>query len=453
MGSLVRILLAVFSLGLAVLYKNYGDMKTLISAPKFDFNEYWGPGNAANYKEDTAVRTFDIAVKPQLIEELKSQLSRPLKFQEPLEGVGFEYGFNSKEITNAIKYWRDTYLAKWNERETFLKQFPHFQTQIQSLNSHFIHVQPQKAAGKKVLPCYCCTAGPVQLLTLLIPNAKSDYVFEVVVPSLPGYGWSQGAAKKNFGPAQMSIVLRNLMLRLGHNKFVFQGGDWGSILGSNMAALFPDNVLGYHSNMCGSMSPVSNIKLLMQTLLPSVFLEKEHIEFHKGIPDLFIHIMEKFGYLDIQATKPDTIGAVLSNHPVGLAIYILEKFSTWTNIEYRKLENGGLTKRYTWEALFDNVMIYYVTDSITTSQRLYAEGFSKAQMGLEMDRVGVKVPSGCARFKHDLAHQSDWLLKDKFVNLVHSTYYTDGGHFVAMELPKVLYEDFMQFVKKADQNW
>lgn len=248
----------------------------------------------------------------------------------------------------------------------------------------------------------------------------------------------------------MSIVLRNLMLRLGHEKFLVQGGDWGSIVGSNMAALFPDNVLGYHSNMCSNMGPIGLLKMILANFMPSLFYEKQHSGFFKPLGEFFANTMEEMGYMHLQATKPDTIGTVLAHNPVGLAAYILEKFSTWTNSGFKHLPDGGLTKRYTMDALIDNVMIYYITNSITTSQRLYAEQFNKEQMGLQMDRVAVKVPTGCARFMYDLAHTTDCQLKDKFLNLVQSTYYEDGGHFAAMELPQVLYNDFIEFVKKAN---
>lgn len=239
------------------------------------------------------------------------------------------------------------------------------------------------------------------------------------------------------------------MLRLGYEKFLVQGGDWGSIVGSNMAALFPENVLGYHSNMCGSFGPISMLKMVLANFMPSLFYEKQHSGFFKPLSDFFTHTMEEMGYMHLQATKPDTIGTALAHNPVGLAAYILEKFSTWTNDDYKHLPDGGLTKRYTMDALLDNVMIYFVTNSITTSQRLYAEQFNKQQMGLQMERVGIKVPSACARFYHDLWHATDCQLKDKFLNLVQSTYHEEGGHFAAMEVPKALYMDFIEFVNKA----
>lgn len=208
--------------------------------------------------------------------------------------------------------------------------------------------------------------------------------------------------------------MRNLMVRLGYNKFFIQGGDWGSVIGSNIATLFPDNVLGYHSNMCNNMSPKSLVKGFLAGLWPSFFVPKAYEDFFFPKSNELKYLMEESGYFHIQATKPDTIGAALTDNPVGLAAYILEKFSTWTNASYRSLPDGGLTQRYKMDALLDNVMIYYLTNSITTSQRLYAEQYAQEQRDLKLERVPTLVPTGCARFKSDIMQFLDTQLQDKF---------------------------------------
>lgn len=241
------------------------------------------------------------------------------------------------------------------------------------------------------------------------------------------------------------------MTRLGYDKYFVQGGDWGSIIGSHMATLFPENVLGYHSNMCSVLSPKAQLKGFFASLMPSLFAPHGFEDFFFPLSNKFQYLIEESGYFHLQATKPDTIGSVLTDNPVGLAAYILEKFSTWTNSGYRQLANGGLKNRYKLDALLDNVMIYYLTNSITTSQRLYAESFSSREQALKMDRVPTNVPTGCARFKHDIMHLLDYQLKDKYRNLIHSTYYREGGHFAALEVPNILYHDFIEFVKKVEK--
>jgi juvenile hormone epoxide hydrolase len=201
--------------------------------------------------------------------------------------------------------------------------------------------------------------------------------------------------------------------------------------------------------MCGVMAPWAQLKMLVSSLYPKLFVDEKHVDYYYPLSKLFTFAVEETGYLHIQATKPDTIGTVLSDTPIGLAAYIIEKFSTWTNKEYRGLPDGGLEKYFTMDALLDNVMIYYLTNSILTSQRLYAEGFGSEIQKHQFDRVQTSVPVACAKFKYELLNQPDFALRDKYVNLIQSNHFEDGGHFAAMQLPDVLYNDFVEFVSKT----
>lgn len=134
-----------------------------------------------------------------------------------------------------------------------------------------------------------------------------------------------------------------------------------------------------------------------------------------------------------------------------MAVYILEKFSTWTNPQNRELADGGWSTydEDFKDAILDNIMVYFLTKSITSSVRLYSETMNWKQMAYGLDQVPTNVPTACARFKHDLGHSMDWQLKDKFTNLIQSTYYDVGGHFAALEQPDLLFQDFAKFVKKV----
>ncbi|XP_017865176.1 PREDICTED: juvenile hormone epoxide hydrolase 1 [Drosophila arizonae] len=455
-STTVRILIGGLTLLVAVGYKNYRDLGAPGKLPNLDNNEYWGPQLKGAYQENKAIKPYDISVAPELIADLKTQLERPLKVHDPLEGIGFEYGFNSNELKKVVKYWRDDYLPNWNKREEFLKKFQHFQTEIQGLKIHFIHAKPTNAKAKKVVPLLLMHGWPgtvrefYDFIPLLTKGSdKSEYVFEVIAPSLPGYGWSQGASRPGMGVAQVAVIMRNLMLRLGFDKFLIQGGDWGSTIGSNLATLFPENTLGFHSNMCNNNSPMGHLRMLLSSIIPSFYIDSQYAQYYGGIGKIFITLLEEFGYAHIQATKPDTIGAALTHNPVGLAAYILEKFSTWTNPAYKNLKDGGLTKHFTYDQLLDNIMIYYVTNSITTSVRLYSESMGKAQQDLNVESVPVKAPVACARFAHEIFHVPDSVLANKFPNLIQSTHYPDGGHFPAFQVPEQLYADFVSFVQKA----
>ena len=201
--------------------------------------------------------------------------------------------------------------------------------------------------------------------------------------------------------------------------------------------------------MCSSLAPISAIKMFFASFYPSLFIEDEDVAswVYPFTPN-FMNLLQESGYMHIQATKPDTIGIALQNNPIGLAAYIIEKFSTWTNPDYRSLADGGLEKYFTLDALLDNIMLYYLTDSITTSVRIYKENFIEDSV-YNTGRIPVLPETGCARFKNEIMHVPDFVLKDRFKNLIHTSKFQDGGHFAAMQLPKVLYNDFIKFVQKT----
>lgn len=162
----------------------------------------------------------------------------------PLENQGFQYGFNSDYLKTVITHWRNKY--QWKEREALLNKFPQFKTNINGLDIHFLRVTPKNAAGKKVVPLLLLHGWPgsvkefydiIPLLTT--PRDDADFVFDVVAPSLPGYGFSQGASKPGLGPAQVAVLMNNLMKRIGFDKYYIQGGDWGAIISKEMGQLYP----------------------------------------------------------------------------------------------------------------------------------------------------------------------------------------------------------------------
>ncbi|KAL9705832.1 hypothetical protein quinque_009350 [Culex quinquefasciatus] len=456
MGFTGRVLFVATTLLVSMAFKQYRDLTAPLPVPPAEeLNQFWGSGDAKQYKEDKTIKPFSVSYSAEVIEKLRTKLTDVPTLVKPLEGAAFQYGFNSDRLQGILKYWRTSYLDKWSEREKFLNQFPQFKTQIQGLDIHFIHVKPKVPAGTKVLPLMLLHGWPgsVREFYEIIPKLTSksndkDFVFEVVVPSLPGYGWSQAASKQGLSPSRIAYIMNSLMTRLGHKKYLLQGGDWGSLIANYMATYFQDNVLGVHLNMCGANGVSAMLKTTVASLYPSAFVDEKYVDFYYPATQKFTQIIGEVGYMLIQATKPDTIGTALVGNPVGLAAYILEKFSTWTNPAYRALPDGGLEKYFTLDSLLDNIMIYYLTDSITTSQRIYYEAFSQREMAIAVDRIPTKVPAACAKFRYELLHTIDWALKDHFTNLVQSNHFEDGGHFAAMQLPNVLYKDFVKFVEK-----
>ncbi|XP_013165412.1 PREDICTED: juvenile hormone epoxide hydrolase-like [Papilio xuthus] len=424
--------------------------------PQFDTEEWWGP-NELKGKQDTSIRPFQIKFTDEMIKDLRSRLKNHRPLIPPLEGIAFEYGFNSKAIEPWLKYWAEEYPFK--EREAFLNQFPQYKTNIQGLDIHFIRVKPQVPAGVEILPLLILHGWPgsvrefyevIPLLTKQQPGY--NFAFEVIAPSLPGFGFSQGAVRPGLAPPQVSVIFRNLMHRLGFKKFYVQGGDWGSIVSAALVTLFPEDVLGQHTNMPVVQSKQATLKTILGAYIPSLVVESHLAERMYPLSDFFAFLMEEFGYYHLQATKPDSVGTALTDSPSGLLAYILEKFSVWTRRDHRHKPDGGLEFRFSKAQLIDNLMMYWASNCITTSMRLYSEEMSRKNQQLEIGEFPSPVPTWALQAKNEAMYQPPSILKLKFPNLVGTSVMDDGGHFFALELPQVFVKDVFKAVD-AFRNW
>lgn len=248
----------------------------------------------------------------QVLKDLKTRLANTRPLTPPLEGIQQQYGFNTNTLKEIINYWKNDY--NWRQREKHLNQFPQFTTSIQGLNIHFIHAKPSDP-GVKTFPLLIAHGWPGTVVEFykIIPlltkyQEKYGFAFEVIAPSLPGYAFSDGASKPGLGTPAMAPIFRTLMKRLGFDEFYVQGGDWGSYVVKNLATLYPDNVLGLHTNMGFSSSKKSLIKVLLGALWPSLVVDAQHEHLMYPLSSKLKSYIEESGYFHLQATKPDTIG-------------------------------------------------------------------------------------------------------------------------------------------------
>lgn len=238
--------------------------------------------------------------------------ARPLT--PPLEGIEHEYGMNTKLLQEIVEYWQKEY--NWKERQAFLNKFPQFTVSVQGLRIHYLHVKPENPDNLNVLPLLLLHGWPgsvcefykiIPLLTT--PQPGRNFVFEVIVPSLPGYGFSEAAVRPGLGGVQVAVLFKNLMKRLDFEKFYVQGGDWGAIIGTNMATIFPEHVIGFHTNFSVTSNTLWNIiKLAVCSYYPTLLVREDQV--HKVYPlsTNFVNTLLETGYSHLQATKPDTVG-------------------------------------------------------------------------------------------------------------------------------------------------
>ncbi|CAH2084702.1 unnamed protein product [Euphydryas editha] len=441
--SLLALAAVIFGIGTNYYLRRIPDM------PKLDFERWWGNGDKPN-REDKTIRPFKIIFNDTMIEDLKNRLRNRRPYTQPLEGIQSEYGMNTIYLDKMLQYWLDKY--NFEERANLLNRYPHYKTKIQGLDIHYMRVKPEEK-DKKVLPILLLHGWPSSskefdkiIPMLTTPRTEYDFVFEVIAVDLPGFGFSEGTNKPGLNPVQIGIVMRNLMKRLGYDKFYIQAGDWGSQTASHMCTIFPDEILGFHTNMPLSGRKISNLKYLVGSMFPSLMVESKHRHRMYPLKDFFMYLVRESGYFHLQATKPDTIGAAVTDTPAGMAAYIFEKIGICANRKQLDTQHGGL-ENIEIDDLLDTATIMWANACITTSMRIYAEAFAWPETSIIQD-IPTKVPTAAINFLHEVLYQPDWILRDKFVNLVHSTTLDFGGHFAAMQTPKELADDVFESVNE-----
>ncbi|XP_028253027.1 epoxide hydrolase 1 [Parambassis ranga] len=421
---------------------------------------WWGPGAPSDAEEDPAIRPFKVTTSDEELEDLyrRIDLTRPVP---SLENSQFNYGFNSQYLQKVVSYWRNDF--DWRRQVDKLNQYPHFKTKIEGIDIHYVHVKPKKVPeGSSAIPLMMVHGWPGSfyefygLIPLLTePSDPGDLVFEVVCPSIPGYGFSEASHKQGFNSVCAAHIFIKLMKRLGFAQFYAHGGDWGWLVTTNMAQLEPKTIKGLHVNFAppSKPEPLIFLSLLLGQHFPKLFGFTD-LDVQKLYPYMKKHVVESIresGYMHIQATKPDTVGRGLNDSPVGLAAYILEKFSTWTNREFLNLEDGGLTRKFSLDDLLTNVMIYWTSGSITSSMRFYKENFGKG-LYAPHTKIPVYVPTGFACFPNELMHSPKLWVERKYRKLVTFTPMARGGHFAAMEEPQLMAEDIQKFAKVVEKE-
>ncbi|KAM3930864.1 epoxide hydrolase 1-like [Leptodactylus fuscus] len=425
---------------------------------------WWGPGEKPHtHGEDTRVRPFVVEASESDIEDLHRRLDGT-RFFSPLEDSRFHYGFNSAHLRTLISYWRNKY--DWKKQVKILNKYPHFKTTIEGLDVHFIHVKPTHLnPGQKVYPLLMVHGWPgsfyefYHILPLLTDpgnhGLNPNIAFEVICPSIPGYGFSEAPSKTGFTAFAAARIFYKLMLRLGFNEFYLQGGDWGSRITCLLSQMKSESVKGLHLNFVMQMP--GGLGWMMSLLIGRyapwlVGLTREDVKrIYPFMEKNVFTTLRETGYLHLQATKPDTIGSALNDSPAGLAAYILEKFSTATDMSFQDLEDGGLDRKFSLDDLLTNVMIYWITGAISSSVRFYKENFTRNFNNTPDIKMAISVPTGIAAFPCEMAHAPPVWAKQKFHNIVSYTYMPRGGHFAAFEEPELLAQDIQNFVSKVEK--
>jgi pimeloyl-ACP methyl ester carboxylesterase len=385
---------------------------------------------------DTAIQPFKIDTPAAILEDLQLRLGAT-RWPEGLHDAGWKDGTPEAYLQELVQYWRHGF--DWGAQEKAINRFAQFRTEVHGVGIHFIH---EAGRGKKPIPLILTHGYPDSFLRFqkIIPlltdpaahGGDAADSFDVVVPSLPGYGFSDK-------PREAGMLFRigdlwaSLMTeRLGYKRFGAHGGDWGSTVTEHLARSHAGSVIGIHLTDVPFMHLFEKPKNL------------SHSE------QRFVDAAEKWQkgegtYALIQGARPQTLAYGLNDSPAGLAAWIVEKFRAWSDC------GGDIETRFTKDELLTNITLYWVTGTIRSAFQLYNDATSAGALTWVKEMIrkwlgSTTVPTGFASFPHDISPPPrEWA--ERFFNVQRWTEMPRGGHFAAMEEPELLVEDIRAFFR------
>ena len=365
------------------------------------------------------VTAFKIEVDQSILDDLSNRLKQTRWTDEPAD-AGWNYGTNPVYLRELVHYWQTQY--NWREHEAALNKIPQFKTIIDGIAIHFIYV---KGNGKNPKPLLLTHGWPdsfyryYKVLPLL-----SNESFDVIIPSIPGFGFSDKVA---VNVDKVAGIFNKLMVDvLNYSSYFAAGGDMGSLVTKSLANQFPENIKSIHLTDVGypdgseDWSSMSVAEQQFGQLIQRWF-------FTEGAFNM------------IQSTKPQTLGYGLNDSPVGLASWIIEKFNSWSD------NNGDIENCFTKDELLTNIMIYWVSQCINSSVRMYAENARANYGGGLKSSQRVTVPTGVSLFPKEAQFPKEWA--DRMANITHFSVMKKGGHFAAMEVPEEYSRELISFFK------
>ena len=377
------------------------------------------------------INPFKVKIPDEIIQNINSKVKNYSWHEMPDDG-GWDYGTNLDYMKEFSKYWLENY--NWRETEKKINRFKNFKCNIDNIDIHFIH---EKGSGKNPRPLLLSHGWPGSIIEFLHIIEKlahpekfggnEEDAFDVIVPSLPGFGFSSRPARP-MGPRKMSSIFNKLMTdKLGYKKYIAQGGDFGGTICTWLAYDFPKNLIGIHINILITRHPDG----------PQTSEEKEWQERFRRDQRI------EDGYRTQQATKPQTLSYAMMDSPVGVAAWIIEKMRGWSD-----LKNGDIESVYSKEILLSNIMIYLVTKTFNTASWIYYGRREEGGRSLPKEHLPLKVPTAIAVFPKEYLEWAPRSYVERIYNVKRWTKMSKGGHFAALEQPELLIKDITEFSKE-----
>jgi microsomal epoxide hydrolase len=375
-------------------------------------------------------KPFKVNISDQIIKDIYDKVKKYPWHEMPNDG-GWKYGTNLDYMKEISKYWVSEF--DWRKHEKEINKFPNFISKVDNIDIHFIH---EKGSGPKPVPLLISHGWPgtiVEFLHIIEKLAhperfggKEEDSFDVVAPSLPGFGFS-GRPPRPIGPRKMADIFNNLMTKkLGYKNYLAQGGDWGGAI---------TTWLGYdHSETCNAIH--INIFTMRHPDGPQTKEEKDwETKFKKD------QLMQE-GYRTQQATKPQTLSYGMMDSPIGVAAWIIEKFYFWSDIK-----NNDIESVYSKDTLLANIMVYIVTKTFNSASWIYYGRREEGGRFLPKDFRRTNTPTAAALFPAEMLAWPPRSYAERMYNIKRWTKMPKGGHFAALEQPDLLVDDIRAFAR------
>ena len=375
-------------------------------------------------------RPFRIDVPDGVLADLRERLDRT-RWPDAIPDTGWDYGADVAYIRELCDYWRHEY--DWRAQEAALNAWPQFLCEVDGVDIHYWHVRGRGPDPHPLLLTHGWPGSMFEFIHLIGPltdpaahGGDPADAFDVVIPSIPGFGWSGKPRERGWGPSRIARAFDRLMTaELGYERYGAQGGDWGAIISTRLGAAHADNLSGLHLNFVLAVPP-----------------ENPDEADRAGIAARRAFQAAESGYSNVQGTKPQSLGVAQADSPAGVAAWIVEKFRTWSDC------GGDLESRFPKDTLLTNIMFFWAPNSIASAARIYYEARAEGVGGRVPPPDRIPVPTGVAAFPKEV-----WMTPRSWVerayNLVHWTEMPAGGHFAALEEPDRLLADIRAFFRKA----
>jgi pimeloyl-ACP methyl ester carboxylesterase len=389
-------------------------------------------GRVANVLAAPAIAPFTYHAPESALDDLRQRLAQA-RWPER-EPVGdWSQGVPLAKLRALVDYWRRDY--DWRRCEATLNGFDQYRTAIDGLDIHFLHVRSPHADALPILITHGWPGSVIEFFKIIGPltdpaahGGNAADAFHVVAPSLPGFGFSGKPAERGWNAERIARAWAELMRRLGYDRYIAQGGDWGSVVTTEMARQRAAGLAAIHLNM----------PFVIPDPLPTEGLSAEE---QRAVDAYQRFLSDGFGYFHLQATRPQTIGYALTDSPVGQAAWIYEKFHAWTD------NDGAPEDALTRDEILDNITLYWLTGTAASSARMYLE--NAAVIGAP---PVIELPVGCSIFPREIVPAPRSWAERFYPNLIYWNELDRGGHFAAFEQPALFTQELRNCFRRLRQN-